>query len=249
MKRRHVAVSIAIVACLTSFPAIAAEIHKAARKGDLEEVRALITNGADIAELDKAVGAALHWAAARGHLDVARALIEAGADPNQEAHAPDRLTPLHLASSSGHLALVGLLVEAGARLEAGEGAVGTPLHSAVRSDSGEVVIFLLDAGANPAATTSNGAYGIYPLHLAAEEGATDAISALLDHGFPVNAVNSQTGVTALHLAVFQAKAEAASMLLEAGADPHAPSTNIQTPAELAKYHPEMKDLFSAAGIE
>ncbi|MBT8476854.1 MAG: ankyrin repeat domain-containing protein [Alphaproteobacteria bacterium] len=232
-----------------SSSAPAADIHKAARKGDLEDVRALIANGADLSELDKAVGAALHWAAARGHSDVARELIEAGADPNQEGHGPDRLTPLHLASSGGHLALVELLVERGANLEAGNGAVGTPLHSAAQADRTDVVVFLHDAGANPAARTSGGAYGIYPLHLAAEAGAAGPVSAILDRGFPVNAVNEATGVTALHLGVFQGQPEAVSGLLEAGADPHAVSTNIETPAALAKYHPEIEELFTAVGIE
>ena len=249
MKRLHSAIATAIIACLVSSPANAADIHKAARKGDLDKVRALIAGGADLSELDKAVGAALHWAAARGHLEVAGELIEAGADPNQEAHAPDRLTALHLASSSGHLALVELLVQAGASLEAGEGSVGTPLHLAAQADRADVVLFLLEAGADPAAKTTEGAYGIYPLHLAAAAGATNALSALLDHGFPVNAANEATGVTALHLAVFQAQPEAATLLLEAGADPHAKSTNIETPAALAKHNSEMEDLFIAAGVE
>lgn len=249
MKLHYSVIQAVVLTCLMSFSVSAGDIHKAARKGDLEDVRALIADGADLYELDRVVGSALHWAAARGHLEVARELIEAGAGPSQEAHEPDRLTPLHLASASGHTALVGLLVEAGAQLEAGEGRVGTPLHFAAKADSADVVQLLLDAGANPAATTSNGAYGIYPLHLAAEGGATNALSKLLDHGFPVNAVNEETGVTALHLAVFHAKPEAASRLLAAGADPHAESTNIETPAALAKYHPSIEELFRAAGIE
>lgn len=249
MKFRLSTVTTAIVVCLMCSYALAADIHKAARKGDLDDVRTLIASGADLSELDKAVGAALHWAAARGHLDVARELIEAGADPKQEAHAPARLTPLHLASSGGHLALVEMLVDAGASLAAGEGAIGTPLHSAAQADRTEVVVFLLEAGADPAAKTTGGAYGVYPLHLAAASGAAGSVSALLDHGFPVNAKNEETGVTALHLAVFRGRPEAATVLLEAGADPHAVSTNIETPAALAKYNPEMEELFIEAGIE
>lgn len=249
MKRTFLDLKIVVIACFFSTNAMAAEIHKAARKGDLEDVRALIAGGADLSELDKAVGAALHWAAARGHVDVAQVLIEAGADPSQESHGPDLLTPLHLASASGHVLVVELLVEAGADLAAGEGNIGTPLHSAAQADKAEVVDYLLSAGANPEAKASDSIYAVLPLQFAAAAGASNAISALLSGGASINAENGSSGVTALHLAVFNGHPEAAAKLLEAGADPYAVSTNIETPAALAKYHPELKSLFVSAGIE
>ena len=240
---------ISIVACLFATGAMAADIHKAARKGDLAEVHALIAEGADLSELDKAVGTALHWAAARGHVDVARALIEAGADPSQESHGPDLLTPLHLASAGGHVSVAQLLVEAGADLAAGEGNIGTPLHSAAQADKANVVDYLLSAGADPEAKASASIYAVLPLQFAAAAGASNAISALLSGGALINAENGSSGVTALHLAVFNAHPEAATVLLEAGADPYAVSTNIETPAALAKYNPDIEPIFASAGIE
>ena len=249
MKRALLIFKIAFIVCFLSTNAMAAEIHKAARKGDLEDVRALIAAGADLSELDKAVGTALHWAAARGHVEVARALIEAGADPSQESHGPDLLTPLHLASTGGHVLVVQLLVEAGADLAAGEGNIGTPLHSAAQADKAKVIDYLLSAGADPEAKATDSIYAVLPLQFAAAAGASNAISALLSGGASINAENGSSGVTALHLAVFNAHPEAAMVLLEAGADPYAVSTNIETPAALAKYNPDMEALFASAGIE
>lgn len=248
MKYAFTATMIATTICILSTNAMAADIHKAARKGDTTKVQELIESGANISELDKAVGAPLHWAAARGHIEVARELLNAGADPSQESHAPDFFTPLHLAASGGHLSIVELLVEAGADLSAGEGAVGTPLHSAAQNDRGEVIAYLLNAGADPEAKATGGAYGVYPIHLAAAAGASNAILVLLDHGAEINSKNDRTGVTALHLAVFNAHPKAALVLLEAGADPHAVSTNIETPAALAKYNAELEEVFVAAGV-
>ncbi len=248
MKYAFMATMIATSISILSTNAMAADIHKAARKGDTDKVQELITSGADISELDKAVGAPLHWAAARGHVEVARELVAAGADTSQESHAPDLLTPLHLAASGGHLSVVKLLVENGAILNAGEGAVGTPLHSAAQNDRDEVIAYLLDAGADSEAKATAGAYGVYPIHYAAAAGASNAILALLENGAEINSKNDRTGVTALHLAVFNAHPEAAVILLEAGADPHAVSTNIETPAALAKYHKELKEVFLEAGV-
>lgn len=56
-----VAVQVAIVACLVSTSAMVADIHKAARKGNLSKVQALIAGGADLSKLDKAVDSNDAW--------------------------------------------------------------------------------------------------------------------------------------------------------------------------------------------
>ncbi|MEM8631100.1 MAG: ankyrin repeat domain-containing protein [Pseudomonadota bacterium] len=229
--------------------AMAGDLHKAVRNGDIEQVRALVAEGLNVAELDKAVGAPLHWAAARGHQEVAVFLLESGADVNQKALPPDNLTPLHFAATSGHPALAAVLVDAGADLEAGAGSTGTPLHLAAQSNNIEVVDYLLDAGADINAKAKDGPYASSPLDYAAQAGAADAITLLLKNGYPINTANEATGITALHLAVFNAQADAVRVLIGAGADPRAESSKLETPFDLSQDNTEMKDLFAELGIK
>ena len=63
-------------------------------KGNLEGVRALLDNGADINTLDASHDTALTWAAYSGHTEIVRLLIERGADitiPNSGGATPLQL--------------------------------------------------------------------------------------------------------------------------------------------------------------
>ena len=224
----------------------ASELHKAARKGDANSLKALIEGGADINELDNAVGAPLHWAAARGHFDVTRLLVEAGASIDEASHPPDLLTPLQMAASGGHLEIVRYLAESGANLSAGAMGIGTPLHFAAGNDHAEVVEFLLSAGADPYALSSN-AKATLPLHYAAQSGGIGALTVLLDHGLPVDMSDTRR-ITALQIAVSTNSLEAAELLIESGADPHNKSELIATPVYVAQLHEGMKALFESFGI-
>ena len=83
-----------------------------------------------------------------------------------EAKTNRDLTPLHHAAGfNDNPAVVQALVDAGADIEAGTGDVGTPLHSAARTNETEVVQALVDAGADIEARTGN--VGLTPLHHAA----------------------------------------------------------------------------------
>ncbi|NIP80977.1 MAG: hypothetical protein GWM90_17875, partial [Gemmatimonadetes bacterium] len=53
----------------------------AAMRGDVEAVRALLAEGADVNAAQGDGMTALHWAAERGDPDLAVLLIEASADP------------------------------------------------------------------------------------------------------------------------------------------------------------------------
>ena len=88
-------------------------IADAAKRDDLDAVRALLANGADVnaAHGDGMTG--LHWAALNGNGAIARLLIDAGA----VLEAATRLgahTPLHVAAKEGQGEMVAILVEAGA---------------------------------------------------------------------------------------------------------------------------------------
>jgi len=155
-------------------------VADAAARGDVETVRSLVKQGADVNAAQGDGMTALHWAAEEGSLELAEVLIYAGA----RVDALTRLgsyTPLHLASQRGHPAVVKALLAARADANAPTttGAV-RPLHFAAESGSVEAVYALVDGGADV-----NGAeqqWGQTPLMFAAAKNRAAAITALLQRG-------------------------------------------------------------------
>ena len=155
-------------------------VADAAARGDVETVRSLVRQGADVNAAQGDGMTALHWAAEEGSLELAEVLIYAGA----RVDALTRLgsyTPLHLASQRGHPAVVKALLAARADANAPTttGAV-RPLHFAAESGSVEAVYALVDGGADV-----NGAeqqWGQTPLMFAAAKNRAAAITALLQRG-------------------------------------------------------------------
>ena len=97
--------------------------ERAAIHGDLEGIRELLRDGANVDARNRHGQTALMLAAHRGHLKIAGVLVEAGADLN--VIAKYTLTALMLAIVAGHDAVARLLVAAGADLRVrGSGAPG-----------------------------------------------------------------------------------------------------------------------------
>ncbi|KAH9007721.1 ankyrin repeat-containing domain protein [Lactarius pseudohatsudake] len=94
-------------------------LHMAARNGNFELVRMLLTHNADINARNDIGHTPLHAASNNGHVDIARFLLDHGADP--KARGEDRSTPLHWASYWGELEVAHLLLERGADVDAEDG--------------------------------------------------------------------------------------------------------------------------------
>lgn len=150
----------------------------AAMSGDMETVRSLLADGADVDALGSDGTPALHWAVRAGDLDAAHQLIEAGADPS----LPNRyaLTPLHIAAELGDVAMLALLLDAGADPNTVDYAGEPVLLTLVRASGPEAVALLLDRGA--ALDGVDEVYGQTALMIAAREGDPAVVRLLIERG-------------------------------------------------------------------
>ncbi len=133
---------------LVAFPLAAAEIHDAARAGDLVRLKVLVGSDKTLITLKDGDGkTALHHAAEAGKAAAVEFLLGQGA--SVAAVDAQAQTPLHAAAFKGNAASVKLLLAAGAALEAREIRERTPLSLACNFGNDlEAVCLLTAAGAN-----------------------------------------------------------------------------------------------------
>ncbi|MYH52618.1 MAG: ankyrin repeat domain-containing protein, partial [Gemmatimonadetes bacterium] len=154
-------------------------VADAAERGDLEAVRALLRNGADVNTAQSDGMTALHWAASRNDAEIARALLYAGAT----VRATTRLggyTPLHLASRAGSPEVAKQILEAGADPNVYTSTGVSAMHFAADADAPEVVALLAAHGAEVDARDTFSERT--PLMFASVRGADAALAALLAAG-------------------------------------------------------------------
>jgi hypothetical protein len=178
----------------------------AANQGDLQRVRDLLSNGADVNATDGKEGPALvaaAWRSAGGKLDVVKLLMAKGADVNAKTNKGT--TALYVAATLNYRDLAKLLLDKGADVNYRGNASDRSLHD------GDRVTALMGAAAmgNP-----------YVAKL------------LLDRGADVNA-RTNSGDTALMFAAFSGQLEFVKLLLAKGADLKAKNDEGQTALDLA----------------
>ncbi|MGB2885066.1 MAG: ankyrin repeat domain-containing protein, partial [Dehalococcoidia bacterium] len=113
--------------------------------GNLEMVKSLHLNGANIQYRTKLGVNHLHFAAAVNKVDIAEYLIDCGLDIHSAQNGG--LTPLHIATIAGSLDVAKLLVAKGAKLDLKSKDGGTPLHFAIAARNHEIADFLRQSGA------------------------------------------------------------------------------------------------------
>jgi ankyrin repeat protein len=231
--------------------------HKAARKGDLEKVKALLKDYPILVfRKDGEKGATpLHRAAAKGHKSVAELLLTNKAEVKAESN--DGWTPLHSAAFSGCKDVAELLLANQAEVNAKNNDGRTPLHHAALRGHKEVAELLL---ANKAEVNAKAKNGYTPLHEAAEKGHNEMTELLLAKKAEVNATDND-GLTTLHFAALKgclggykgvtaAKGynEVAKQLLANKADVNAKACGGSTPLLLAATfgHRDMAELLLAS---
>ncbi len=218
-------------------------LHKVAADGDIEQVKLLISKGADVDAKDKLGRTALHFASEKGHAEVAKLLISQGADVN--ASCITELKPLHYAAMSGDKQTVELLLSKGADvntkrmwLKGGRLCI-TPLFSAMEAGRKEVVELLVSKGAK-----------VSEFHLAAYLGDIEKLRKCLQDGIDINSQDDYCyGWTALCAAANSGKKEIVEFLISKGANVDAKGGIGGTPLYYAASHnyEDIVDLLLAKG--
>ncbi|MEY9722791.1 ankyrin repeat domain-containing protein [Sinorhizobium fredii] len=155
----------------------AGPLHDAARKGDLDEISQLLSQGVDVNTRDESRETALIEAALSGQTRIAAFLIEANADI--EARNDRGFTALHAAAYSGSVEIAVLLLDHGAEVDALSKHKITPLHVAAEENQAAVAELLIARGAEVEAIQ---VYGYTPLSRATFMKSTQVMALLKKHG-------------------------------------------------------------------
>eukprot|EP00996_Jenningsia_fusiforme_P000940 NODE_1857_length_1378_cov_75.558315_g1680_i0.p1 GENE.NODE_1857_length_1378_cov_75.558315_g1680_i0~~NODE_1857_length_1378_cov_75.558315_g1680_i0.p1 ORF type:complete len:421 (+),score=87.62 NODE_1857_length_1378_cov_75.558315_g1680_i0:59-1264(+) len=164
----------------------------AAKRFKASTLQSLLNCKADINFANKRNVTALHHAAASGDLRSIEFFLESGASISSKATEAGSV--LHWAAQSGQVECVALFLdEQGMDVDLPDANKGTALHTAVATDSLDLVVFLLERGADPNAVAQG---GCTPLHLATEiSNKVEVVRALVTFGATIS--HDEAGETPL----------------------------------------------------
>ncbi|HVO79973.1 MAG TPA: ankyrin repeat domain-containing protein [Terriglobales bacterium] len=199
-----------------------AEVINAVQTGDLDKLRALLTQSPSLATARDANGvSAIMHALYRRRNDALDLLLTARPDLD-----------IFEATSAGRRERVSELLRRDRTLAAAWSADGfTALHFAAFFGQEAVATLLLAHGGDAAAQARN-PMKVMPLHSAAAAHNLAIIRALLEHGAPPNARQEQ-GWTAIHEAAQNGDKTMVELLLKHGADPSLANDQGIRPVDLA----------------
>jgi len=210
-------------------------LHGAACLGDVDEVKRLIAEGADINAKSDSGWTPLHRAVYEGHESLVELLVTRGADINAQFRLGG--TPLSFAAIKGQKDMVEFLLAKGADIN-----IGTPLVGAAVNGHTAIVELLLARGADVNLKDKyNGRTALeeaknknhteivdallrhgakVTLHGAVSSGDLDVVKRLVSEGVPVDS-SDEDGRTPLHIACRHGHGEIARFLVDKGVDVNA----------------------------
>lgn len=203
------------------------ELHWAAYQGDLQRVRDLLDNGADVNATTVIESTPLLAAVQTGNLDVVGQLIDSGARVD---HADVKgNTPLITAIMFNQSDVAEYLVQHGAKVKMANKAKCSPLHYASANGNLGLVKILLAKGADMEGKSD---WGWTALISAAFSCKLEIVNYLIAEGADINAADNY-GNTALLVAILLRHSDTAKMLIEAGSDVLVQNDEGKTPWILA----------------
>lgn len=238
-------------------------LHLSSKNGHVEVVQYMISNSADVKEMNDSGFLALHLAAQEGHTAICEMILGGAAPVDAHGNAKAR-TPLHLAAANGHRDTCGVLLFSKANVNLQDNDGVSALHNAARFGNKDLCEVILSWGASVNVTDHD---GWAPVHEAARWGDGELVESLLQRGADVNArsndgesalhavpggyaeievievllqwkceVNCKDydGETPLHVAVKLGDEDMTGILLENGADANSKNHSGQTPLDVAK---------------
>ncbi|KAM3254263.1 hypothetical protein ACQJBY_048035 [Aegilops geniculata] len=182
--------------------------------------------GLDVNSESKAGLTPVVLAALQGDVEVTRYILDHGGDPAM----PDERgsTPLKNAAAAGHCEAVRLLLSKGVNLDPIH-YQGTPLHLAAVGDQDQVVMVLLEHGADPNKDVHH-VFSYLMMTLCGKS--LKCMRQLIETGADVNA-RDYSGPTPFTEAVADGLTDFVKVLLDAGANPNIPNQHGAIPIELA----------------
>lgn len=184
----------------------------AASKGHLDNVRNLLSGGADINAVTVDNISALMYASENGDVEMVNLLLEKGADPNIKPY--NGATALIGAAKLNHQAIAELLINYGANINARDEEGVTAIHYATAYNYPELVEMLLFYDADPTIPDKK---GTPPVITAAFSNSLESLKILLNNGVDINSKDKED-FTPLMVAIQEDYDKIASYLIEQGAD-------------------------------
>lgn len=187
--------------------------------GDCNEVRRLLSEGADVGTSSTDGDPAIGVAAAAGDAAIVGELLSAGADPTTRVRTPGpkaTMAPLLcVAAGRGDVDTIGVLVSGGAPIDGQDDSGLGALHVASFTGQAAAVDALVGHGASLELREED---GYTPLMMAANAGQTDCVRLLLERGADPSAVDA-ANCTPIMFAAQHGHVDAVRLLLDRGADP------------------------------
>ena len=135
-----------VLLLMTTGAAWGMDIFQAAETGNLERIKELLENGADVNRQGILGDTPLHGAAMNGHADAIRMLIGSGTAIDLPNIAG--MTALHCAAMNGRTGAIRMLIELGAHVNQQDNRGWPALYWAAQDGHADAVSALIEAGAD-----------------------------------------------------------------------------------------------------
>ena len=228
-----------ILSLILSQGLVAAPIHEAAEKGDIERVRQLINAGADI---NAAMGVSVR---SPFGIEQIRQIINVGVDVDDTSGIFIK-TPLSIAVRNSNIDLILLLLNRGADVNVVDNFGATQLAYSAMFNNPRVVNVLISHGADVDAADN---IGCAPLHMAVLFGRKNIVDILIRHGADVNSTTYES--TPLYIASEEGHMEIVKLFLDNPWCNHRiVAKNDKTSEDIARTngHTEIADMIHNAPI-